>query len=661
MALKIIIDYDPASAELIIKGNLEKILSDPGVSLYIRQSGGFKRDSSSLIIPTAEGSLQTHYQIIQELLSRSDVQIHRDEHLAAEIKEIQQAEEDFVDFSNSAKAIWDAEFESEQFEQFAKIIKDKLTHRNPYPLQMLSAYHLAFSQHSCNFSVPGSGKTTIVYAAYVYLHSLQPKNPKYVNHLLVVGPLSAFGPWEKEFKKIFGREPKSKRLSGNVSPIDRSEFLRGITADSHDIELTLTSYPTLANNREEFEYFLKAGSRKIMMVLDEAHYIKSGDGVWSSNALSLAKYPSSRVVLTGTPVPNGYEDLLNLFKFIHPDRDIVGFSANVLNLMSSGKMTAGAVEVLKKNIQPFFTRIKKKDLGLPPIESHLVKFAMDSMQEKIYRYIEEKVVPDLYPNQESLKNLLTRAKLIRLRQAATNPTLLLKPIQEEGFDSLESNMLSISDAKILRAVMEYSPREHSNKLRAMAALLNELRAKHNKVLIWSYFLGNLDLLGTCLQGLFDEMYEIRGATPIASDDDEPFEELNIETRESIIEDFLHSPNSSILVANPQAVGESISLHESCHVAVYYDRDFNAGRFIQSKDRIHRYGLPEGQLTEYYYLIASGTVDEDIHDRLYQKEAKLKELIDSDEIPLFRIALGQDEFRKDIQAILRSYENRKTSS
>ena len=47
--------------------------------------------------------------------------------------------------------------------------------------------------------------------------------------------------------------------------------------------------------------------------------------------MELAKLATSRVVLTGTPAPNGYEDLYNLFKFIWPDRDIISY--NVAQLL----------------------------------------------------------------------------------------------------------------------------------------------------------------------------------------------------------------------------------------------------------------------------------------------------------------------------------------
>ena len=45
-------------------------------------------------------------------------------------------------------------------------------------------------------------------------------------------------------------------------------------------------------------------------------------------------------------------------------------------------------------------------------------------------------------------------------------------------------------------------------------------------------------------------------------------------------------------ANPAAAGEGISLHTVCHHAIYVDRSFNATEFMQSMDRIHRYGLDE---------------------------------------------------------------------
>ena len=61
-----------------------------------------------------------------------------------------------------------------------------------------------------------------------------------------------------------------------------------------------------------------------MVVLDEAHKVKSTNGGIIANiVMDLSKWCSSRVILTGTPAPNGYEDLYNLFHFIWPQYDVI--------------------------------------------------------------------------------------------------------------------------------------------------------------------------------------------------------------------------------------------------------------------------------------------------------------------------------------------------
>ena len=70
----------------------------------------------------------------------------------------------------------------------AEVIKSEISARTLYPLQLLSAYHLAFSQNSCNFSVPGSGKTSIVYGAFSYLKKLDKEDTKFVDKIFIIGP-----------------------------------------------------------------------------------------------------------------------------------------------------------------------------------------------------------------------------------------------------------------------------------------------------------------------------------------------------------------------------------------------------------------------------------------------------------------------------------------
>lgn len=112
----------------------------------------------------------------------------------------------------------------------------------------------------------------------------------------------------------------------------------------------------------------------------------------------------------------------------------------------------------------------------------------------------------------------------------------------------------------------------------------------------------------------------------------------------------------MVIANPFAVAESISLHKACHNAIYLERSFNCAHFLQSKDRIHRYGLPKDTDTHYYYILSADSVDETIDYRLKEKERRMLDIIENTPIPLFLNTT--DEGDADIKAILNDYVRRK---
>jgi hypothetical protein len=87
------------------------------------------------------------------------------------------------------------------------------------------------------------------------------------------------------------------------------------------------------------------------------------------------------------------------------------------------------------------------------------------------------------------------------------------------------------------------------------------------------------------------------------------------TRESKVARFHKDPNAMVLVANPAACSEGISLHTVCHHALYLDRNYNAAQFLQSADRIHRLGLSPTQKTFIEFVFSPGTIDDSINRRL----------------------------------------------
>ena len=650
------IEFNPADEMLLLRG-LGSSVGHPLLAAFSRHAGGGVGEDGVLRIPTRQPELTAKYQTLVRLLGKLGIEVETGGHVSDVLDRVEADERAFAGFAQAASDIWNARIDNKDFRRFVEVVEARCPGRVFYRKQLLSAFHLAFSQNACNFSVPGAGKTSVVYAAYAYLNSLPADDPRSVDRLLIVGPLSSFKAWEDEFVSIFGRRPTSRRISGAVAPQERIDHLRGITPSSRSTEVTLTTYQTLANMEDEFRTFLKHVSPRSMVVLDEAHYIKSGDGLQAASALRLAPLARSRVVLTGTPAPNGYEDLSNLFKFLYPNRDVVGFPAASLRAMTDGSMPS-AIPELKAKIQPFYTRIRKSDLSLPRADEERVVVPMTDDHQKIYRALESRIVPHL---RQALDvpgdNIRLRARLIRLRQAVVNPALLMRPLElEDGiFDTGGSGDLNVAELEVADLIRNFDTERGLARLAVCRAVVVRTLAEQGKVLIWSYFLGNLELLRNGLSGLAPFVEVLTGATRVDGGEDETAPGLG--TREDIIDRFHSTPGKAILIANPQAVGESISLHKACRTAIYFDRDFNAGRFIQSKDRIHRYNPLGGGPVTYHHLITPDTVDQDIDLRLTLKELRMADLVDSGDVPLLTAA--DDDAPGDLRAILEAYERRKT--
>lgn len=651
----VLLEYDRFSSSLSIYRLSERDRKNPILAAFLRKNTTSELSAEPISLEVNEKRLHSTYQFLQKILKRLNLELELGTEVSHELASIKASEDQFKEFAAKAKRIWNGEVESKEFSNFIDVLAKKCPGRIFYHKQLLSAFHLAFSQNACNFSVPGAGKTSVVYAAYSYLKSLDKNHPKSVQKLLVVGPLASFKAWEDEYHAIFQKKPISFRLSGAVSYSDRQSFLRGSSKKSSSTELILTSYPTMSNLEDLFLNFLRNSSDKAMIVLDEAHYIKREDGIWSSSILRLAKEGASRVILTGTPAPNGYEDLSNLFQFIYPEKNIVGFPISTLRAMSSNSME-NAVSELKERIKPFYTRIKKSDLNLPEVNFHRIQVPLSKNHREIYSMVERRMIPALRSSFSAQNNIRIRARLIRLRQAACNPELLLKPLSEDAlFFKDELNFLTETEHHLSDLIQDFSVSRDLLRLNVCEELVDKIIEKQKKVLIWSYSLGNVELLKLRLNGKAKFLEVLTGSVPVSEQDEG---EYDAGSREDIIDQFHDQKGSAILIANPQAVGESISLHKACRSAIYFDRDFNAGRFIQSKDRIHRFNPKAGLPVTYYYLNGINTVDEDIDSRLTDKEKRLSDLVDSEEIPLF-LALDDESDRLDLKTIVESYERRKT--
>lgn len=657
------IDYSKEKNEIYLLGDLRYLRANRFAWRYTCDYLHPIEDEKRLIIAVKDEDPIVIMSKIRSMLEKYGFEEKRTETSEKVLLDFYEEEEKFKEFSNKALRIRNNDCNIVEFEKFKDSVAKNLTSRSLYPLQLLSAYHMAFSQNACNFSVPGAGKTSIVYGAYSYLHNLPCNDVKYVERILIIGPLSSFAPWEMEYEECFGHKPSSQRLISGISKEDKQLYLYS----NHPKELTLISYQSVNSLQKELGYFLR--NNRVMVVLDEAHKIKNvSGGVTASAVMSLAKYSKSRIVLTGTPAPNGYEDLYNMFKFIWPSKNVIGFEVNQLRDITTCKDQARVDRVID-NILPYFIRIKKSDLDIPPATIHPpVRVPMGNIQQRIYDFIEKKYVDAMLSDgpidmSTRFKAVLAQARMIRLIQAASNPAMLRIPLQEfiDDEECPQEAFRAIDDSDVMKSILEYENIEIPTKYIATERLVREIIDKGEKVVIWAIFIHTIHGVKEYLKSKGIQCEVLYGAIPVEKEGISENQDDDILTRERIVREFQKKDCPyKVIIANPFAVAESISLHKACHNAIYVERSFNAAHFVQSKDRIHRYGLAAGIKTNYYYILSQDTIDETIDTRLLEKEERMTEIMESMPIPLFDNiceGLGSD----DIKALIRDYVRRTKKS
>jgi superfamily II DNA or RNA helicase len=445
--------------------------------------------------------------------------------------------------------------------------------------QMRDVAKLLSLTHGANFSVPGAGKTRAALAVYAAL-----RHSRRVKRLLVVSPKSAYEAWTDEAAQCF-TAPPAVRI-----------FKRW---PDNDAEILLVNYERLSRHQTHLADWLTAAPA--MMVLDEAHRMKLGvRGTYGASCMALGPLARHRLILTGTPAPNGAKDLESLLSFVWP-----GHGRRAVDRAVAGGDLSHASRVLR----PLFTRTTKSELQLPPVDVRVKYVHLPESHRRLYAALKNQLAGLQDREQEEFARL--GKVLVYLMMASTNPALL-----ESGTDRHEPLPFHVppllpADGLPLKELMRDLPRyEMSPKYEAVLRTVTDNARAGRKTLVWSTFVRNLTTLAGPL-GAFRPAV-VHGGTP---------------DREEQIRRFREDPDCMVLLSNPATLGEGISLHHVCHDAIYLDRDFAAGRYLQSLDRIHRLGLATDTETRVTVLIAQGTIDNIVHERLGRKLEFMGQILD----------------------------------
>lgn len=548
------------------------------------------------------------YKKIIEIIEKYSSKNNIDFHVSKEVEEYIQKREIYINERSRVGLGIKSQTEEilEKYNSYRGVIDSQMV-RKLREKQAWDSFFMFAMRKSANFSVPGSGKTSSVYGVFSFL-----SYKGLVDKIVMIGPRSSFISWKDEFYNCFGNKRKLELFNIQDYSNSRDKKNALLYKAVHKKNLLLFNYESLDSILEEVKNII---DDKTLLVFDEVHKVKNPNGKRAKNALKISYNARYTIALTGTPLPNSYLDIKNLLHILYHEEynDFFGFGDAQLRIPSEYD-----IEIINKKIKPFFCRTTKKQLEVPEVNPDIIlPCKLSDKENKIFNILLLKYA----------KNKL--ALIIRLLQLESNPKMLLKAISEnqEDFSAILDTTSDPEDIDYVDYSQDIKDLINSlgktEKFNSCIQQVKQLNSEGKSVIIWCIFVDSIRQLASQLEKEGISAGVIFGST-------------SEEERKNILNKFKEK-EIDVLITNPHTLAESVSLHSVCHDAIYYEYSYNLVHLLQSKDRIHRLGLKEGQYTQYYFLQSifvtrdgfEYSLDQKIYQRLLEKEKIMLDAIDED--------------------------------
>lgn len=422
----------------------------------------------------------------------------------------------------------------------------------------------------------GLGKTIIVLCFLALRRAAAPSDPP----VLVVLPASLVYNWEREILRFL--PGLSYRIYHGPS--------RKEEGASEANDLWITTYGTVRNDRE-----LLKERRFSIIVLDEAQAIKNPDSGLFQAVSDLDS--GFRLVMTGTPIENRLGDLWSLFHFLMPG--LLGTRRFFEERYVQGKGTGGWSErrlsMLKAFVSPLILRRTKEAVlkDLPP-KQHVDHWIVPTEEERLqYRSLLESGKEGLRrARQEDAPGLRMNilALLLKLRLFCCHPDLVL----------------GAGQAKVSQPA----------KFHAALEKIREALSEDHRILLFSQFVGMLDIIGDRLEKEGIDYLRLDGQTPL------PERKRRVEWFQS--DDPVRPP---VFLSSLKAGGVGLTL-TSADFVFHYDPWWNPQVENQATDRAHRMGQEKPVMV--YRFVTRGTVEEKVMALKQEKIALFDRMMDNGE-------------------------------
>jgi SNF2 family DNA or RNA helicase len=362
---------------------------------------------------------------------------------------------------------------------------------------------------------------------------------------------------------------------------------RSLEAFHEQYDVLLTSYGIVRNEKD-----LLSKMNFEVAIFDEIQIAKNQSSrVYGALVKIKARM---KLGLTGTPIENHLRELKSLFDIILPsympgESDYREFFIRPIEKEHNPHRK----ELLNRMIKPFTLRRKKEDVlkDLPEKIEEIAHCDLSSYQYQLYTEVLQQrrrhLVQELQDGNAPIPYLHVFALLSSLKQICDHPAVYLKTPED---------------------FKKYS----SGKWDLFVELLREARESEQKIVVFSQYLGMLDIIEQYLTEEGIGFASLRGAT---------------QNRKEQLQLFNQDPTCEVFVGSLQASGLGVDLTAGS-VVIHYDRWWNAARENQATDRVHRMGQKRG--VQVFKLVTKGTFEEKIDAMILRKGQLMEDIIGVDD-------------------------------
>lgn len=406
-------------------------------------------------------------------------------------------------------------------------------------------------------------------------------------NVLVVCPASLIFNWSAEIAKF----------ASNLSTVVFYGKDREAAVTNSAASITITSYTTFLQSIDT----LNTLSFDVA-VFDESHNVKNLNALTTKAAFSLNV--DRKICISGTPIIN---DTLDLYAQLSlANSGMLGtptffksYFANPISREGNKQRS----EELKQLIHPFILRRTKEQIAsdLPEKTINVLYCKLHEQQQVIYNELLNESAPNLRSSIEA--NGIQQSKMLiltliqRLRQVCDAPSLLNE----------------VSDSSSIKADV----------------LLEQLTSNlaQNKVLVFSQFIGMLDLLEERLKEASIPFLRIDGSVKATN-------------RQQLVDEFQTDPSIRVFLLSLKAANTGLTLTAADYVFLV-DPWWNEAIEQQAIDRTHRIGQTKPVFA--YKLICKDTIEEKILKLQSHKRELRDQLIVEDENFIKTLTLEDIDF------------------